>query len=50
LSSLLSLSSENLTRKKESKGQTPLNKALYPTIDYWEMTSYYKKIKKRKKN
>lgn len=35
MSSLLSLSSENLTRKKESKGQTPLNKALYPTIGRW---------------
>lgn len=47
MSSLLSLSSENLTRKKESKGQTPLNKALYPTIGRW--LAIIKRLKKERK-
>ena len=46
MSSLLSLSSENLTRKKESKGQNPLNKALYPTIGRW--LAIIKRLKKKK--
>lgn len=47
MSSLLSLSSENLTRKQESKGQTPLNKALYPTIGRW--LAIIKRTKKERK-